>query len=289
MNSLKTAFLMTGLMALLWGMGMLFGGPQMAVVMLCVGLAINFFSFWFSDKIVLAMHGAREVAPRQEPEVYAIVQRLAGRAGIPTPRVYIIPDSSPNAFATGRNPSHAAVAFTDGILNLLDENEVEGVTAHELAHIKNRDILIGTLAAAFAGAIMMIASIQRWSLFWGGMGRDNNRRGGNPLTLVLALIAMIVAPLAAMLIQMAISRSREYLADETGARIAGSPDGLASALARLREGVTRRPFQHAHPATAHMYIVAPLSGDSLFSLFSTHPPLEERIRRLRGLRGTLPA
>lgn len=283
MNTLKTAFLMTGLMALLWVMGMLFGGQQMAVFMLCIGLGINFFSFWFSDKIVLAMHKAREVGPREEPEVYAIVQRLASRAGIPTPRVYIIPDSSPNAFATGRNPSHAAVAFTDGILNLLDEKEVEGVTAHELAHIKNRDILIGTIAATFAGAIMMIASIQRWSLFLGGLGRNDNRRGGNPLALVFGLIAILLAPLAAMLIQMAISRSREYLADETGARIAGSPDGLANALARLHEGVMRRPFQYAHHATAHIYIVAPLSGDTLFSLFSTHPPIEERIRRLRAL------
>jgi len=240
---------------------------------------MNFFSYWYSDKIVLKMYRASEATPQQAPELYEIVQTLARQAGLPMPKVYIIPKEAPNAFATGRNPDNAVVAVTQGLLRLMNRQEVMGVLAHELAHVKNRDILIGTIAATMAGAIMLLASMARWSAIFGGMQRDDNNGGGMG---VIGMIAMsIIAPLAAMVIQMAVSRSREYLADATGARFAGSPEGLASALEKLGAYSKRIPMD-ANPSTAHMFIVNPLSGKSLQSLFSTHPPVEDRIRRLRG-------
>jgi len=245
-----------------------------------VAAGMNFFSYWFSDKIVLRMYHARAVGPQEAPELYGTVQTLCRRANLPMPKVYVIPQAAPNAFATGRNPEHAAVAVTEGLLKLMGREELMGVLAHELSHVRNRDILIGSIAATLAGAIMLLANMARWSAIFGGGRRDSEEGGGGGGG--LALIAMsIVAPLAAMLIQMAISRSREYMADATGASFAGSPQGLASALEKLGAYSKRLPMD-ASPATAHMFIVNPLSGRSLMSLFSTHPPLEERIARLRG-------
>ena len=279
MNMLKTAFLMTLMVVLLGAIGYALGGQQImiiAIVFACVG---NVFSYWFSDKIVLALYRAQEVSEDEAPRLHRIVERLAQRAGIPKPKVYMVPSQSPNAFATGRNPNHAVVAVTEGCVRLLNEEELEGVIGHELAHVQGRDILIGTIAAVIAGAIMIMASIARWSMFLGGFGGRGGRRGGNPLAM---LAVMIFAPIAAMLIQMAISRSREYRADAKGARFTGNPDGLASALERLQTSARRVPLD-AGPATAHMFIVNPLSGRNLMSLFSTHPPTEERIRRLRSM------
>jgi heat shock protein HtpX len=243
---------------------------------------MNFFSYWFSDKIVLRMYNAREVGPQDGPELYGMVQELCRRASLPMPKVYVIPQEAPNAFATGRNPQHAAVAVTEGLLQRMNREEAMGVLAHELAHVKNRDILIGSVAATMAGAIMMLADMARWSAFFGGGHRNQEEGGGGGGGLGLILMS-IIAPLAAMLIQMAISRSREYLADATGAGFAGTPEGLARALEKLGAYSKRLPMD-ASPATAHMFIVNPLSGRSLMSLFSTHPPLEERIARLRGQR-----
>lgn len=223
------------------------------------------------------MYRAREVGPQQAPEVFEMVKTLTGNAGLPMPKVFVIPKEAPNAFATGRNPEHAVVAVTEGLLNIMDHDEVKGVLAHELAHVKNRDILIGSIAATMAGAIMVLANIARFSALFGGRGGDGDRGGG-----AIGLIAMsILAPFAAIIIQMAISRSREYLADSTGARFAGSPEGLANALEKLGQYSKRIPL-NANPSTAHMFIVNPLSGRSMMSLFSTHPPLAERIARLRG-------
>jgi heat shock protein HtpX len=241
-------------------------------------LLMNFGAYWFSDKIVLAMYRAREVDPQQAPGLYRMVERLAQRGGLPTPRVFVIPSDSPNAFATGRNPQHAVVAVTQGILKILRDEELEGVLAHELAHVKNRDILISSIAATLAGAVMMLASMARWAAIFGGVGgRDDDDRGG-----VFGLIFMaVLAPIAAMMIQFAISRTREFEADATGAQIAGNPLGLANALEKLGLATQRIPLQ-ANPATSHLFIVNPLSGKSILKLLSTHPPLEERIRRLRG-------
>ena len=239
--------------------------------------AMNFFSYWFSDKIVLRMYGAQEISERDHPSFYGLVRRLADRAGLPMPKVYIIPDQSPNAFATGRNPQHAAVAATEGILRILSPEELEGVMAHELAHVQNRDILVGTIAATFAGAISMIGNMLQWGAMLGA-GRSDDEEGGGGL--IGSLVMAIVAPIAAMLIQMAVSRSREYLADETGARICGHPRSLANALRKLDSASRMIPMQEARPATAHMFIVNPLTGGGLMSLFSTHPPMEERVRRL---------
>jgi len=280
LNRLKTTLLLSLLTVLLVLMGSAIGGQTGMVVAFLVALAMNFFSYWFSDKIVLKMYGAQEVGEHDHPAFYGMVRRLATQAGLPMPRVYLIPSESPNAFATGRNPKHAAVAATEGILRLLSSEELEGVMAHELAHVQNRDILLGTIAATFAGAIAMLGNMLQWGAILGA-GRSDDEEGAGGL--VGSLVMAIVAPLAAMLIQLAVSRSREYLADETGARICGRPLALANALRKLHTASHLMPMQEARPATAHMFIVNPLSGGSLVSLFSTHPPMEERIARLQAL------
>lgn len=280
MNGLKTLMLLTALTVLFVAIGYLVGGQSGMIIAFGIAVVMNFVSYWFSDKIVLSMYKAQQVEEKDAPRLHAMVQRLATQAGLPMPRVYIIPNNSPNAFATGRNPANGVVAFTQGILDLLSEDELEGVTAHELAHIKNRDILTQTIAATIAGAIGMLASMAQWGAIFGGMGGRNDREGGGN---VIGLLAMaIVAPIAAMFVQMAISRSREYAADSTGAQISGKPLSLANALRKLHAGAERRPM-NANPATAHMFIVNPLSGRSLMHLFSTHPPVEERIARLEGM------
>ncbi|PIE67480.1 MAG: protease HtpX [Deltaproteobacteria bacterium] len=277
-NQIKTMLLLTVMTVFIMIVGNLLGGHQGMVLALIFAAGMNFFSYWYSDKIVLKMYRAQEATPQQAPELYKMVQTLAARAELPMPRVYIIPKEAPNAFATGRNPDNAVVAVTQGLMNLMNRQEVMGVLAHELAHVKNRDILIGTIAATMAGAIMLLASMARFSAMFGGVHRDDDQGGMG----AIGMIAMsIIAPVAAMIIQMAVSRSREYLADATGARIAGSPEGLAQALEKLG-GYARRIPMAANPSTAHMFIVNPLSGKSLQSLFSTHPPMDERVRRLRG-------
>ena len=278
-NSLKTTLLLGLLTGIILGIGQLFGGSQGLVVAFVFALLINFGSYWFSDKIVLAMYQAREVGPNEAPELEQVVRNLTVRAQLPMPRLYVIPSQSPNAFATGRNPQHAVVAVTEGILQIMSREELEGVLAHELSHVKNRDILIGSVAATLAGVIMMLANMARWAAFF-GVGRERDEEGGGG---VLGLILMsVLAPIAAVIIQMALSRSREFLADSTGARITGSPSGLASALEKLGRASELIPME-ARPETAHMFIVSPLSGGSFLSLFSTHPPLEERIARLRAM------
>jgi heat shock protein HtpX len=245
-------------------------------IALIFALLMNVFSYWFSDKIILKMYRAQEASKAEAPELYEMVRRLARKADLPMPRVYIINQPQPNAFATGRNPEHAAVAVTTGIMRILNVDELEGVLAHELAHVKHRDILIGTVAATIAGAISYLAHMAQWAMIFGGSDDDD---GGNPFA---AIVMMIVAPIAAMLIQMAISRSREYAADAGGARIAGNPRHLAGALKKLESASQQVPMQ-AEPATAHMFIVNPLSGKSMMKLFSTHPPMAERIARLEGM------
>ncbi|MEJ5348910.1 MAG: zinc metalloprotease HtpX [Desulfosoma sp.] len=281
-NQFRTLVLLTALTLLIVFMGKLLGGSQGMVIALIFALVMNFGTYWFSDKIVLAMYRAQVVSEHEAPELYRMVRELAMMAGLPMPRVAIIPSETPNAFATGRNPSNAVVAVTHGILRLLSPNELRGVLAHELAHIKNRDILVGTIAASLAGAIMFIADMLRWGAIFGGFRGSDDEDGGG-VGIVGAMVLAIVAPLAAMLIQMAISRSREYLADATGASIAQNPLGLAGALEKLAIASERIPMVEAKPATAHLFIVNPLSGRSLASLFSTHPPIEERIRRLRAM------
>lgn len=277
-NQMKTALLLAVLTVLIVWFGGALGGSGGMAIAFVFALGMNFFSYWFSDKIVLKMYRAREVSDAQAPELYQSLHRLSHAAGLPMPRVYLIDSESPNAFATGRDPQHAAVAVTEGIMRLLSREELDGVLAHELSHIKNRDILIGSIAAVLAGVITYIAHMVQWAAMFGGLGGSDEDEGGG----VLGLIVMaVLAPLAAMVVQMAISRSREYLADETGARIAGTGSGLAGALAKLDAASRRVPLQ-ASPATAHMCIVNPLSGRSFAQLFSTHPPIEERIRRLRG-------
>ena len=280
MNRLKTTLLLSLLTVLMVLMGSAIGGKAGMMFAFVMAVGMNFFSYWFSDKIVLKMYNAREIGEYDQPVFYGMVRRLAKQAGLPMPKVYIIPDDSPNAFATGRNPEHAAVAATEGILRILTPEELEGVMAHELAHVGNRDILIGTIAATFAGAISMLGNMLQWGAMLGaGRGDDDEGAGG----LVGSLVMAIIAPLAAMLIQMAVSRSREYLADETGARICGRPLALASALHKLHNVGRMLPMQDARPATAHMFIVNPLTGGSLLKLFSTHPPMEERIARLEAM------
>ncbi|MCI0446370.1 zinc metalloprotease HtpX [bacterium] len=276
MNGLKTALLLGLMTALVLGIGNLVGGRQGMMFAFVIAAIMNFVSYWFSDKIVLALYRAQPVDQSQAPELSSIVQGLAQRMHMPMPRLFIIPTEAPNAFATGRNPEHAAVAVTEGIMRLLNREELEGVLAHELSHVSNRDILISSVAATLAGAIMMIARIAQFSMWFGGGGRDDNR-GSNPLGL---LLMAILAPIAAMLIQLAISRSREYAADETGARVIGHGAGLASALEKLKYASKKMPLQ-ADPATAHLFIVKPFTGSTLLELFSTHPPLEKRIERLR--------
>lgn len=281
MNGMKTLMLLTALTVLFVAIGYLIGGQGGMIIAFGFAVIMNFVSYWFSDKIVLSMYRAKKVEESDAPRLYSMVQRLATQAGLPGPRVYIIPDSSPNAFATGRNPANGVVAYTQGILDLLSEDELEGVTAHELAHIKNRDILTQTIAATIAGAIGMLASMAKWGAIFGGMGGRDDREGGGGGIIGLLVMA-IVAPIAAMFVQMAISRTREYAADATGAQISGKPLSLANALRKLHNGAARRPMD-ANPATAHMFIVNPLSGRSMMSLFSTHPPVEERIARLEGM------
>lgn len=271
-NGLKTALLLGTLSGVLLLIGDMVGGPDGLMMAFLFAAVMNLGSYWFSDKIVLRMYHAKEVPPSHP--LYQITERLVRRSNIPMPKVYIIPDASPNAFATGRNPSHAAVAATEGILNVLSEQELEGVIAHELAHVKNRDILISSVAATLAAAIMMGA---RMAMFFGG-SRDDRDGGSNPIVL---LGMLILAPIAAMLIQAAISRSREFAADATGAAIVGSPYGLAEALRKIDAASKRIPLD-ANPATAHMFIVKPFTGAGLMSLFSTHPPTEARIRALLG-------
>ena len=280
-NQIRTTVLMVLLTVLIMVIGQWVGGRQGMIIALVMAAGMNFFSYWFSDKIVLRMYNAQEVGPQESPELYGMVQELCRRANLPMPKVYVIPQDAPNAFATGRNPEHAAVAVTQGLLKLLNREEAMGVLAHELGHVRNRDILIGSIAATMAGAIMMLADMARWSAIFGGGHRDREEGGGGG---GLGLFLMsILAPLGAMLIQMAISRSREYMADATGASFAGTPEGLARALEKLGAYSKQLPMD-ARPSTAHMFIVNPLSGRSLMSLFSTHPPLEERIARLRGQR-----
>jgi len=277
-NWFKTTLLL-GIMTILivWA-GHLLGGQGGMVFAFVIAVAMNFFSYWYSHKIVLRIYRARPVTSKEQPELYDMVHHLAQKAELPMPQIYIIPDESPNAFATGRNPEHAVVAATEGLLRLMSHDELEGVLAHEIAHIKNRDILIGSIAATMAGAIMILASMARWSAFLGG-GSDDEEGGG--LGAMGMIVMSILAPLAAMLVQMAISRSREYHADATGATFAGHSQGLARALEKLGAYSKRLPM-HANPQTAHMFIVNPLRGRGVMSLFSTHPPLEERIARLLG-------
>ena len=276
-NWFKTTLLLGLMTALVVLIGKLIGGQQGMIYAFFLAMGMNFISYYFSDKIVLRMYRAREATPMENSRLYEIVHQIAQKAKLPMPRVYIIPEDSPNAFATGRNREHAVVAVTEGLLRLMDTDEVTGVLSHEMAHIKNRDILIGSIAATMAGAIMIIANMARWSAFLGG--RSSNDRGGS--NAIGLLIMSILAPVAAMLIQMAISRSREYQADSTGAVFAGNPGGLARALEKLGAYSKRIPMQSS-PNTAHMFIVNPLKGGNLSTLFSTHPPLEERIARLIG-------
>jgi heat shock protein HtpX len=277
-NYVKTALLLGLLTGLIVVVGGSLGGRNGAVVAFGFAAVMNFASYWFSDKIVLAMYRGREVSPAEAPRFHAIVDRLVARANMPKPKLYVLPGDSPNAFATGRNPSHAAVAATEGILKLMSEEEIEGVIAHELAHVKNRDILIASVAATIAGAITFMAQMAKWGAIFGGYGGRDDRSGGNVFAV---LLTAILAPIAAVIIQMAISRSREFGADATGAQIAGQPYGLARALEKLDAYSKRIPME-ASPATAHMFIVAPFTGASLMRLFSTHPPIEERVRRLLG-------
>jgi heat shock protein HtpX len=276
-NWFKTTILMAGILALFGAVGGALGGTQGMVLALAIGGAMNFFAYWFSDKMVLRMYRAQEVDETSAPQLYNTVKELAGRAGLPMPRVYLIDEAQPNAFATGRNPEHAAVAATTGILRLLTPRELRGVMAHELSHVKHRDILISTVSATIAGAISTLA---QFGLFFGGNNQD--REGGNPL---LAILVMLFAPIAAMLIQFAISRTREFGADRRGAEISGDPNALADALVKIDHYARGIPMDtaDAHPATAQMMIINPLSGGGLKGLFSTHPATEERVARLRAM------
>ncbi len=269
---------MVTLTLMLVAIGGILGGRSGMTFALLMAFGMNFITYWFSDKIVLRMYRARAVSEAETPELYEIVRRLAHRAELPMPKVYVIDEEQPNAFATGRNPEHAAVAVTNGIMRILSREELEGVIAHELSHVKHRDILVSTVAAAIAGAISYLAQMAQWAMIFGG-GRRNDDEGGSPFA---AIVMMIVGPIAAMLIQMAISRSREYGADESGARLSGNPLYLANALRKLQAASQRIPMD-ANPATSHMFIVNPLSGGGIIKLFSTHPPIEERIARLESM------
>jgi heat shock protein HtpX len=283
MNGFRTTILLAALTALVVWIGQMLGGSQGAVLALVMAGAMNFFSYWFSDKIVLKMYGAQEISENEDPELYGIVRELTVRAGLPMPKVYMIPEETPNAFATGRNPEHAAVAVTQGIRRILDKRELAGVLGHELSHVKHRDILISSIAATLAGAISYLAYMAQWAAIFGGGSRDREEGGSNIFGL---LFMMIVAPMAAMLIQMAVSRSREYMADEGGAKVSADPLALASALRKLQMGAQNIPLQVSDAtanSTAHMFIVNPLSGSGIAHLFSTHPPMEERIARLEAM------
>ena len=280
MNAIKTTLLLGVLTLLLVYGGMALGGEQGMILAFGFAVVMNFGAYFYSDKLVLSMYKAQPVTEAEFPEVYQMVRDLCRRGEIPLPKIYRIPSPQPNAFATGRNPEHAAIAFTDGILNMLDRDEFKGVLAHELAHVKNRDILIGTIVATMAGAISMLANIAQWGMIFGGRG---NRSGGHP---ILHIVMILLAPIAALLVQMAVSRTREYQADRTGAELMGTPVPLANALAKMEHGAKQIPMD-AEPATAHMFIVSPLSGGDLMSLFSTHPPMKKRIAALMELQGKL--
>ena len=272
MNTIKLVLLLSSLAGILMIVGYFVAGKVGVVVAFIISLVLNFGSYWYSDRIVLKMYGAQEVSAQSSPELYDTVRDLARKADLPMPRVYIMAQETPNAFATGRNPEHAAVAVTTGIMKILDRNELSGVIAHELSHIQNRDTLIGTVAATMAGAVVMVATVARWGAVF-GLGEDG---GGRTVGLIATAI---IAPIAATLVQMAISRSREYLADESGARMSGKPKALAGALAKLSREAQRKPLD-ANPSTAHLFIVNPLAGNMVMNLFSTHPPIEKRIERL---------
>jgi heat shock protein HtpX len=280
MNTIRTTLLLGALTGLLMLIGGYFGGKNGVVIAFLFAMVMNFGSYWFSDKIVLRMYKAQKISESQAPELYGIVKNLALRGDLPMPRVYVIPENTPNAFATGRDENHAVVAVTEGITRILNRDELEGVIGHELTHIKNKDMLIGSIAATLAGAIVMLANMAQWAAIFGGVSRDDDEGGGGLIGLILMAI---LAPIAAAVIQMAISRSREFLADAGGARISGKPYGLAGALEKLQRASQAIPMD-ANPSTAHMFIVNPLTGGSLMSLFSTHPPLEERIARLKSMR-----
>jgi heat shock protein HtpX len=282
-NNLKTGLLLTLLSVLFVFVGYTLAGQQGAMIAFVFAMAMNVFSYWFSDKIVLRMYKAQEVTEAQSPQLYTVVADLAQRAQIPMPRVYLIPSPALNAFATGRNPAHAVVAVTDGLLRSLDRGELTAVLAHEMSHVKHRDILIGTVAATVAAAVSMVASMARWSLIFGGMRGSDDREGGNPL---IVLFVAMFAGMAAMLVQLAISRSREYEADAGAARLLGDPTQMINALRKLEMGAQRIPMD-ANPATAHMFIVSPLSGGGVMKMFSTHPSIEDRIARLQALTGSL--
>lgn len=277
MNSFKTVILMTAMMVLFILVGNLLGGQSGMMIAFVISLVMNFGSYWFSSKIVLAMYRAQEVSQKDFPQLYDIVEKLSMKAGLPMPKVYVMDNPTPNAFATGRNPENGAVAVTTGIMNILNREELEGVIAHELAHIKNRDILVSTIAATLVGTITFVARMAGYAAMFGGHSKDDDR-GGN---IFYELALLIVAPIAAVLIQLAISRSREYLADEGGSQISGKPLGLASALSKLSKANEMLPMPNAGTSSAHLFIVNPLSGKSLMKLFSTHPPIEERIERLK--------
>lgn len=283
-NYLKTAMLMAFLIALLAIGGNAWGGYQGMILFGSIGLVINFAMYWFSDRIALMAHRAQPVTREQAPELYEIVERLTRKAGMPMPRVFVIPSQTPNAFATGRNPSHAAVAVTEGILHILDRRELEGVLAHEISHVRNRDVLIATIAAAVAGLVSSLGHVIQWGAILGGFGRSSDDEGGG--SIFGALAWAILAPIVAMLIQLAVSRSREYGADASGAQLLGDPEPLASALVKLEGANQVRPYEFAGPATAHLFIVNPMHGlaGKAMQLFSTHPPIEERVRRLREMR-----
>jgi heat shock protein HtpX len=278
MNTLKTVFLMTLMIVLFLFVGNLVGGRNGMTIAFLFAIVMNFGAYWFSDKVVLAMYKAQQVNKETAPQLYSIVERLAQNAGLPMPKVYIIEDQTPNAFATGRSPAHAAVAATTGIISTLSEEELSGVLGHELAHVKHRDILTGTIAATFVGTITYIAQMAGWAMMFGGRGSSRDDEGG-----LGSLFMIILAPIAATLLQLAVSRSREFAADADGARISHNPLALASALERISQANQLKPVDNAGPATAHMFIVNPLSGGGIKKLFSTHPPIQERVNRLRAM------
>ena len=280
-NQMKTTILLAALTGGILWIGNFLGGTNGMIIALVFAGAMNFFSYWYSDKLVLRMYRAQEIRREDNARLYAIIEDLSQKSGLPMPRLYVIPQEAPNAFATGRNPENAVVAVTQGLLQCMNDEELAGVLGHELGHVKNRDILISSIAATMAGAIMMLAAIARWSAIFGGFSRDGDGNNGGG---ILGLLAMsIIAPIAALVIQMAISRSREYLADSTSAKINGDSEGLVSALAKLDTYSRKIPMQ-AQPATAHMFIINPLAGKNLMNLFATHPPIADRIARLRGSR-----
>lgn len=282
MNTIKTTILLGALTGLLMFIGGFFGGQNGVVIAFLFAMALNFGSYWFSDTLVLKMYQARPVSESEAPGLHAMVKDLAMKASLPMPRVFIVPGDTPNAFATGRNEHHAVVAVTEGLLRILNRDELEGVIAHELTHIKQRDILIGSIAATLAGAIIMLANMAQWAAMFGGASRDSEEGGSSGGVISLILMA-VLAPIAATIIQMAISRSREYLADAGGAKVSGKPYGLATALEKLSRASQAIPME-ANPSTAHMFIVNPLTGRSLMNLFSTHPPVAERVARLKSMR-----